>query len=328
MKYTHLSIEEREEIQLGLWRRESIRSIGKRLGRSHSSLVREIARTKPPLRHQYTPRVAHERARSKRKCRGRTPRLKNEVIRSYVIEKLKLRWSPEQIAGRISKDHGERISHEAIYQFIYASIHYGKPRPGHEDLRPYLRRRRKLRIPRGARRCQRVLEPKGPSIDERPAVVKHRTRIGDWEGDTVESCEHKPGVNTVVDRKTGLVFITKLADKTTHATVSALAERFQPLPKAVKHTLTLDNGFENGNWNAIEKATGLSCFYAHPYHSWERPTNENTNGLIRDYFPKKTDFTLVSDAAIAAVEYALNTRPRKRLGWKTPLEVWGGALRG
>jgi IS30 family transposase len=135
-------------------------------------------------------------------------------------------------------------------------------------------------------------------------------------------------VNTVVERTTGFTLITKLSDKTTHATIAALKKRFELLPESLKHTLTLDNGFENGNWRAIEYETGLSCYFAHPYHSWERGTNENTNGLIRDYFPKKTDFTLVSDAEIAYVEYALNTRPRKRLGYLTPLEVWSGALRG
>lgn len=326
MEYKHFSIEEREEIQQGLWRKETVRSIAKRLDRSHSSLLREIARNKPPLRNQYTPRLAHERALAYRKRRGRVDRLKNERIRQYVVMHLKRRWSPEQVAGRMRHDLRERISPEAIYQFIYAPILHGKPKAGCEDLRPFLRRRRKLRIPKGARRCQRVLQPKGPSIDTRPPIVDYRTRIGDWEGDTVESCEHKPGVNTVVDRKTGLVFITKLADKTTHATIAALARRFAAVPASRKHTLTLDNGFENGNWRAIEAATGLTTYFAHPYHSWERPTNENTNGLVRDYFPKKTDFTLVADAEIAIVEYALNTRPRKRLGWRTPLEAWGGAL--
>ena len=328
MQYKHFSIEEREEIQLGLWHKESVRSIARRLGRSHTSLVREIRRNKPLLFRRYTPRLAHERALAYRKRRGRTGRLKNERIRQYVVTRLRERWSPEQIAGRIRKDLRERISHEAIYQFVYAHIAHGRPKPGCADLRPCLRRRRKLRIPKGARRCQRVLQPKGTSIDERPGVVERRGRLGDWEGDSVESCAHKPGVNTVVERKTGLVFITKLADKTTAATVAVLKERFTPVPQHAKRTLTLDNGFENGNWRAIEEATGLTTYYAHPYRSWERPTNENTNGLIRDYFPKKTDFTLVSDASIAAVEYALNTRPRKRLGWRTPLEAWSGAPQG
>ena len=328
MKYQHLRVEEREEVERGLWRKESIRSIAGRLGRSHSSLVRELAKNRSPVKERYTPRLAHERALKQRKSRGRTERLKNERIRSYVVRHLKKRWSPEQIAGRIRIDLKEHISHEAVYQFIYAQIRNGSVIRNGEDLRVYLRRRRKRRIPHGARRFQRVAKPLGRCIDERPAIVERRTRIGDWEGDTVESKDHKPGINTLVERKTGLVFITKLAGKNSAATVEAVGKRFKDVPKHAKHTITLDRGPENSNWKGIESVTGMRCFSAHAYHSWERGTNENTNGLIRDFHPKKTDFTLVPDADIAAVEYALNTRPRKRLKWRTPLEVWSGALRG
>lgn len=325
MTYQHLGVEEREEIQQCLWRKESIRSIAQRLGRSHSSVVREIERNKPPLRNQYAPRLAHERALTQRKSRGRVKRLKNDRIRAYVIAHLKKRWSPEQVAGRIRIDLRQTISHEAVYQFIYAQVKNGSVVRTGEDLRIYLRRRRKRRIPHGARRFQRVAKPLGRSIDERPAVVARRSRIGDWESDTVESCGHRPGINTLVERKTGVVLISKLASRTSLATARAIADRLSGLPA---HTLTLDNGAENQGWREIESETGAACFFAHPYHSWERGTNENTNGLIRDFHPKKTDFTLVSDAEIAGVEYALNTRPRKRLGWRTPLEVWSGALRG
>lgn len=321
-----MKVEEREEVEQGLWRNESVRSIARRLGRSHSSIVREIERNKSPVKERYNPRIAHDRALKQRKSRGRVERLKNERVRSYVIERLKQRWSPEQIAGRIGDDLKESISHEAVYQFIYAQIRNGSVVCGGEDLRIYLRRRRKRRIPHGARRFQRVAKPLGRSIDERPAVVETRSRIGDWEGDTVESCDHRPGVNTLVERKTGLVFITKLAGKTSAATIEAMGTRFNNLPRDVRHTITLDRGPENSNWRGIEMTTGMLCYSAHPYHSWERGTNENTNGLIRDYFPKKTDFTVIPDADITAVEYALNTRPRKRLGWRTPLEAWGGAL--
>ena len=326
MEYQHFRIEEREEIQKGVWRNESIRSIASRLGRSHSSVVREINRNRSPILEIYTPRTAHERALKERKSRGRKERLKNIAIRSYVVAHIKKRWSPEQIAYRIGIDLKEKISHEAVYQFIYAQIKNGSVVRGSEDLRIYLRRRRKRRIPHGARRFQRVEKPLGRSIDERPEVVEGRLRIGDWEGDTVESCGHKPGINTLVERKTGVVFITKLLSKTSAATIEVVATRFAHVPKLRKHTITLDRGPENSDWRSLEAATGMHCYSAHAYHSWERGTNENTNGLIRDYFPKKTDFTLVPDAEIAAVEYALNTRPRKRLNWRTPLEVWSGAL--
>ncbi|MDQ5969388.1 MAG: transposase, family, partial [Patescibacteria group bacterium] len=155
-----------------------------------------------------------------------------------------------------------------------------------------------------------------------------RKRLGDWEGDTVESCDHKPGVNTLVERKTGYTFITKLKDKTSGATVTAVTQRMSVLPKKVKHTLTNDNGPENSDWIRVQEQTNLSVFFAHPYCSGERGTNENTNGLIRDYFPKKTDFTQIPDEIIQQVEYDLNTRPRKRLNWFTPLEALSGALQG
>ncbi len=181
---------------------------------------------------------------------------------------------------------------------------------------------------KNTRRCQRIFKPQGISIDERPLIVNTRSRIGDWEGDTVESCDHKPGINTLVERKTGYTFITKLEDKTSTSTISVIKQRMSVLPSKAKHTLTLDNGPENRDWQNIQEQTNLSVFSAHPYHSWERGTNENTNGLIRDYFPKKTDFTQIPDEEIQKVEYYLNTRPRKRLNWSTPLEALSGALQG
>jgi IS30 family transposase len=227
----------------------------------------------------------------------------------------------------MQKDDIGLISAEAIYQFVYAQIKNGYPEKGCEDLRPYLRHKRKRRVPHGARRSQRSLKPWGTSIELRPKVVEKRGRIGDWEGDTVESCDHKPGINTVLERKTGIVLITKLSGKKSVDTVLALADRFAHLPKEVKHTMTLDRGSENSDWQSIEAVTSMRVFHAHAYSAWERGANENANGLIRDYFPKKTDFTLIPSTDIAEVEYALNTRPRKRLGYRTPLEVWSGALR-
>ena len=331
MQYTHLSIEERECIQHSLWEKRSIRSIASELNRSPSSVSREIQKNLPPQHFLYTPRVAHEKALRKRKSRGRTERLKNDTVREYVVFHLKLRWSPEQIAGSMKLDLRETISHEAIYQYVYAQVHrdgYGELKPGHKDLRCYLRRKKKRRTKKGSRRGQRIFNPRGASINERPSVVAERSRIGDWEGDTVESKDHKPGINTLVERKTGLVCITKLKDRTSKATTGAVTSRLTHLPKEARQTLTLDNGSENSDWKTIESQTGLQCYYANPYHSWERGTNENTNGLIRDYFPKKTDFTTIPEEELAFVEHELNTRPRKRLNYLTPLEVMSVALGG
>ena len=171
------------------------------------------------------------------------------------------------------------------------------------------------------RKAQRVFKPEGISIELRPEIVNQRLRIGDWEGDTVESKNHRPGINTLVERKLGLTLITKLKSKTSFSTISAVSERMRELPEELKHTITLDNGPENRDWKTFEELTELSVFYAHPYCSGERGTNENTNGLIRDYYPKGTDFTKISDEELAYVELMLNQRPRKRLSWLSLLET-------
>lgn len=329
MQYKQLSIEEREFIQLAIWEKKSVRQIAKQLKRNPGTISREINKNVSG-RNIYAPRAAHNRALAKRKSRGRKDRLKSAEIRRYVVVRLTERWSPEQIAGRIKIDlPGLSISHEAIYQYIYHQISrsgYGLLKPCCQDLRPYLRHRRKRRVPKGARRCQRVLRPKGTSINERPIIINERKRIGDWEGDTVESKDHKPGINTLVERSIGMVFITKLRGKDSKATVDAIENRMSELPEATKQSLTMDNGPENSDWPELEKRTKMKCYYANAYHSWERGSNENTNGLIRDYYPKKTDFTQVSGEELRQVEYSLNTRPRKRLGWLTPLEAFSKEL--
>lgn len=323
-------VEEREKIQEMLWQKASIRTIAATLSRSPSSISREINKNKNTLgKRFYIPRTAHQRALEKRKIRGREDRLKNNVIRKYVISRLKNdSWSPEQIAGRLSEEiPGQSISYEAIYQYIYAQVHrhgWGLLRTGREDLRPCLKRCHKRRQKKGLRKPQRLSRFRGESIEKRPAVVDKRKRLGDWESDSIASFNNMPGLNSLVERKSGLILLTKVSDKTAKATAKVIVKRLSGMPR---YTLTMDNGSENQRWKEIEEMTKLKCFYAHPYASWERGSNENANGLVRWYFPKKTDFRQVSEEEIARVEYALNTRPRKRIGWKTPLEVFFKELR-
>lgn len=329
MKYNHLSVVEREFIQSRLWEKKSVRSIAKELNRSPGSISREINRN-IPLHRSYRPRLAHERALAKRACRGRKLRLKNGFIRRYVVSGLKASLSPEQIAGRLSIDHPDlSISHEAIYQYIYNHVYrqgHGAMKPGHHDLRPYLKRRHKQRAKKGMRRGQRMWKSCGPSIDLRPKEVELRKQIGHWEGDSVVSGKSHVALNTLVERKTGLVFITKIENGTAEKTKDAVIRRLAVLPKAFRQTITTDNGTENFQYQEIINGLNISYFFAHPYHSWERGTNENTNGLIRWYFPKGTDFATISDETVKAVENALNNRPRKRLGWRTPLEVFNESV--
>lgn len=329
MKFKHFGIEEREKIQELLWQKVSVRTIAKVMGRSPSSVSREINRN-IPLKRSYKPRVADERAQKKRKSRGRKLRLKNQFIRRYVILKLKAGLSPEQIAGRLHLEHpNESVSHEAIYQYIYSHVHrqgWGLMKIGYHDLRKYLKRRHKRRAQRGMRSVQRVFRPKGPSIDGRPKEVETRKTVGHWETDSVISKKSKVGLNTLVERKTGLVFITKIQDHTSEVTKNAVVKRLSVLPKEARKSATSDNGAENFLYDEVQFTLDILWFFAHPYHSWERGTNENTNGLIRWYFPKGTDFATISDETIKVVEDALNNRPRKRLGWKTPLEAFNESV--
>jgi len=228
MKYKHFTVEEREKIQVMLWQKSSIRTIATALNRSPSSVSREINRNKDILgRRFYVPRTANERALEKRKSRGRKDRLKNSVVREYVIKRLKDDgWSPEQIAGKLSEERpGNHISHETIYQYIYAQVHrngWGELRPGHEDLRYCLKRRHKRRQKKGMRSSKKVPRFSGYSIEKRPFVVNSRTRIGDWETDSIASINNQAGLNSLTERKSGLILLTKLKDKTAKATKRSL----------------------------------------------------------------------------------------------------------
>ena len=328
--YQQLTIEERETIQLGLWEGRSLREIAKGLDREPSTISRELNRNIKGVRKRYASRVAHLRAGERIRMRGQRPRLKNALIREYTIKKLKEEdYSPEQIAGTLSVMHPNcSISPEAIYQFIYAQ--YRRNGWGvciGEDLRMYLKRRHKVRKPKFVP----FREEKGALhnrvfIDERPDEVGARVIPGHWEGDSMVSRQSLVGLNTLVERTTGLVFITKIANTTAQETTKAITQRLKQVPKGLRKTITLDNGHENAGHQEITKEIQTRVFFAHPYHSWERGTNENTNGLIRWYLPKRTDFATISDERIGEIEYRLNTRPRKRLGWKTPLQVFNQSV--
>jgi IS30 family transposase len=176
------------------------------------------------------------------------------------------------------------------------------------------------------RKCQRVYREAWPSIDERPKEVETRTMVGHWETDSIVSHQSKVCLNTIVERKTGLVFVSKMGNGTATATMQTVVDRLGKVPPPFRKTITSDRGSENFLYGETEARLGTRWYFAHPYHSWERGTNENTNGLIRWYFPKGTDFATISDEAIKAVEDALNNRPRKRLGWRTPLEAFNESV--
>lgn len=334
--YKHLSIEERERIQEMLWQKASIRTIAKAIGRDPSSVSREIKKNKPPIHNLYTPRLAHQRALAYRKRRGRTERLKNEALRQYVIFHLKLGWSPEQIANTAKEAVGASISHEAIYQYVYAQIHrdgYGYLKPGKEDLRPYLARHRRRRMKKGLRRVCRLENGPLPSIDARPKAADLRQEIGHWEDDSIVFSPTCPvRLRTLNEKTSGLVLIAKVNDRTIQTANRLTIKQMAAIPPQFRKTLTRDRGSENLGYQELEQELGIHCFFAHAYHFWERGANENANGLIRRFLPKKTDFRTIGDGQIATIQHLLNSRPRKRLGWKTPYEVFyeltGVALQG
>ena len=222
---------------------------------------------------------------------------------------------------------GMKISHEAIYQYLY-----DKKTGDSEDLIKLLRRGHKKRKAKGVNRKQRKTKiPNRVSIEERPAAIEMRNRFGHWEGDSMVSRKSTEALNTLVERKSRFVFITRLQRKTAEETTAAVIERLGSLPEKARQTLTLDNGTENAAHEKITEAIATKCYFARPYASWQRGTNENANGLIRWYLPKGTDFGKITDEELTRIESLINNRPRKCLGYKTPLEVassFGVALNG
>lgn len=325
-RFKQLTLSDRVKIEVRYRDGLSFRDIAVYLGngRTAGSICREIGGKPRKGVGKYQAYVSNGKALERRY--GKKPnRLKNDQIRTYVTEKMKIGWSPEQISIRLPIDHcGSKISYEAIYQFVYAQIRRegnGKVKEGCEDLRPYLPRRQKRRKAKGFRRAQKAERPVLPSIEDRPAIVEKRKRIGDWEDDTMVSRQSVERLKTINERVSGIVLIGKMNDGTIYESNRVVNERLREMPEHVRKTLTRDRGVENFGYHELEKNLDITCYFAHAYCSQDRGSNENVNGLIRRFFPKKTDFRKVSSDEIRRVEYLLNTRPRKRHGGRTPLEV-------
>lgn len=309
---------------------KSMRSIALELNRPASSISREIS-GKPRIgMGRYRAHVAQRKSEVCRHKQGRNPKSMNVSLLEYIVAKLKLGWSPEQISIRLPieypKDLDMRISYEAIYQYVYAQIHrggHGYVKTGCEDLRSYLPRRHKRRQAKGFRKAQK-LERRSvlPSIEDRPEVVETRSRIGDWEDDFLVSGASPVCVKSTNERMSGIVFFGRTRDGTATAGDLVLFEKLGQIPSQYRKTLTRDNGSENKDWKTVEATLGLAVYFAHPYHSWERGSNENCNGLLRRLFPKGTDWSIITDEALAQAEYLINSRPRKRLGGLTPYEFF------
>jgi IS30 family transposase len=290
MSYCHLSSEERYVISYLVLADLSLREIGRRIGRHHSSISREIKRNRPTYAddavycydaaQQYADR---RKAKAHHWCRKTNPQLVHYVQRKLIDD-----WSPQQIAGRLiaayPNDEQMRISHEAIYQWIYTDAVNGG------DLYTHLRRCHKKRRKQRRYGSLRGLIRGRVSISERPQTVENRARFGDWEGDTLEGAKGSGAIASHVERKSRYLVAAKLCDKAAKTMTIASAAAFDCIPNLMRKTLTVDNGKEFARFKQLEQKTGFSIYFADPYSAWQRGCIENTNGLIRQYVPKGTNF--------------------------------------
>lgn len=312
---------EREEICKGIWAREKISKIAKRINRHSSTVSREIKSQVKRKKWCYSAIKGQEKADINKRKKGQKKKMLNcELLRNYVHEKLKIEWSPEEIAKRIKLDYPDdinmRISHESIYQYLYC-LPKGELK---KELMKGLRQERKWRLSRKAIHYRRQRIPDIISISERPEEVKDRIVPGHWEGDLVVGKKHQSAIGTLVERTTRLTLLVPLKDKDAFSVRTAFAKAFKRIPKQFAKTLTYDRGSEMSEHKLFTDETKIQIYFADPRAPWQRGTNENTNGLIRQYFPKGIDFNNVPIAAIREAERRLNSRPRKTLNFYTPSE--------
>jgi IS30 family transposase len=317
--YSHLNVTERERLAKMYYEGHSLADMAKALRRNKSTILRELSRNGSALYRLYAPCRAQGRSDERRKKASRRPRLSDKRIRSYVREKLALGWSPEIIAGRLTLEHpGLHISHEAIYQYLY-----DRRTKDRKELIQLLRRAHRRRKLKGiGRKVRKTKIPNRIPIEARPKAVNSRRYYGHWEGDTMESQKSPPVLNSLTERKSRLLLLTKLERKAAGETKRAIVGRLAAVPRSLRKTLTLDNGTENTLHEEITEQIGAKCYFARPYASWQRGTNEQTNGMVRWYLPKGTDFRNISEEEVAEVESRINNRPRKCLKYKTPQEVF------
>lgn len=316
---------EREEVSRGLAQGETSSAIARRLGRAASTVSREVGRNAG--KGGYRALSAERRAGASASLRRNGTRrlFVNAPLRRYVIEKLVRHWSPDEIAKRIQiqypRDTTMRISHEAIYQYIYVLPRGTLKQCLVKALRQERRYRRKKGRRKGTSEETRGKIPDMLSIEERPAEVADRTIPGHWEGDLIVGKHKKTALGTLVERTTRYTILVPLKAKDAISVQKAYAKELGSLPREIAKTLTYDQGKEMSGHRQFTIDTGITVYFAHPGSPWERGTNENTNGLIRRYFPKGTDFSTVSTREIKRVQRELNDRPRAVLDYAKPDEV-------
>lgn len=312
-----LSASERGSIWMGLRDGYSFRELGRRLGRAPSTICREVQRNGG--RARYDPRQANRRSLQQRARPKRCKLDLDRVLRTKVVEGLRKRWSPEQVSRRLRQAHPHRrdlqVSHETIYQSLYVQGR-GSLR---KELKDALRSGRAKRRPQGQRQLAGRI-PHMVMISERPPEVEDRAVPGHWEGDLILGQDGLSQIGTLVERTTRFVILLKLEDRRAETVRRVMARRIRILPRHLKQSITWDQGKEMSQHGSFTIDTGVQVYFCDPYSPWQRGSNENTNGLLRQYFPKGTDLSHHSKKALARVARELNGRPRKTLGWMTPAE--------
>lgn len=331
MNYHRLSGDEREEISRMLAQGCSFGTIAHSLGRSVSTISHEVA-AGGCNRYVYRATTAHKRARRKASKRKLWKRkiLLQPCLRRYIQKKLRLRWSPEEITRKIAKEYpldmAMRISSEAIYSYLYV-LPKGELK---KELLSCLRRERKRRHKRkkgGAEPVGRGKIQDMLSIEERPKEVADRIVPGHWEGDLLIGKNRQSALGSLVERTTRTTILIPLRNRTAETVRKAFSKEVKKLPAQMRRSMTYDQGKEMAEHKLFTKETNMQVYFAHPASPWERGTNENTNGIIRQFFPKGTDFSKISRREVKQVQHLLNGRPRKVLDFATPYEVFNSLLR-
>lgn len=324
-KYTRITLQERIQIEKFLALNYSFSDIALELGKHKSSIQREVKR-QPKKEYKAYEANINSYCRCVDRKFGKSKILSNPNLINYIHDKLALFWSPDQISVSLKRlfphDQNMQVSHETIYLYIY--LHSKKELKN--MLISELRQKRKHRgnTRRGVDKRTTIKDP--IRIDERPPEVMGREIPGHWEGDLILGKNRESAIGTLVERSTRAVILVHLKNRDAASVRKAFEKEFEQLPKLMKKSLTYDNGTEMAQHKLFTKNTKVQVYFTHPYSPWERPTNENTNGLLRDYFPKGTDLSTITKKRLKQVQNELNERPRKVLDYYTPKEVFDNII--
>ena len=323
--YNELSLDERVEIQRRLEAGDSLRAIARSLGRAASTISREHRRASSGV--IYRAQAAQRRAR---RCR-RKPRvlrkLDDPALRAVVHELLLARWSPQQIAGILARAFPDRADYRVSHETIYGAIYVTPRGELRKQLIACLRQGRSTCKPRSRGQDRRGQIPNRQSIHVRPPEVEDRLVPGHWEGDLIKGAGNRSSVGTLVERSSGFVVLAKMSSASAADALASFSQALQRIPAALRKTLTYDQGKEMSYHDALTLRTGVAVYFADPHSPWQRGSNENTNGLLRQYLPKGTDLSVYSQDELNQIALSLNTRPRQRHGFHTPLQVYNEHLR-